>query len=83
MEIVYEPAAAKGLKAMARPDADRLRASLQQVADTHPQRQSFVTEMVGLPGAWRARKGDFRAIFTIEDETLRVISVGHRKDVYR
>ena len=83
MEIVYEPAAAKGLKAMTRPDADRLRAALQQVADTHPQRQAFATEMVGRPGAWRARKGDFRAILTIESETLRVVFVGHRRDIYR
>jgi mRNA interferase RelE/StbE len=34
--------------------------------------------------AWRIRVGDYRAIYEIEDAKLivRVISVGHRKDVY-
>jgi mRNA-degrading endonuclease RelE of RelBE toxin-antitoxin system len=64
-------------------DARRLRAALQQVADDHPRRQSFVTEMVWMRDIWRARKGDFRAVFTVEGTTLRVISVGNRKDIYR
>jgi mRNA interferase RelE/StbE len=34
--------------------------------------------------AWRIRVGDYRAIYEIEDGKLiiRIISIGHRKDVY-
>ena len=37
------------------------------------------------PGYLRVRVGDYRIIYTIEDDVLRVIVVlvGHRRDVYR
>ena len=37
------------------------------------------------PGYLRVRVGDYRIIYTIEDDVLRVIvvRVGHRSDVYR
>ena len=37
------------------------------------------------PGYLRVRAGDYRIIYTIEDEVLRVIvvRVGHRRDMYR
>ena len=37
------------------------------------------------PGYLRVRVGDYRIIYTIEDEVLRVIvvRVGHSRDVYR
>jgi mRNA interferase RelE/StbE len=36
------------------------------------------------PGYMRVRVGDYRIIYTIEDDVLRVIvvRVGHRRDVY-
>lgn len=35
--------------------------------------------------AWRIRVGDYRVIYEVEDNLLRilVVSVGHRKEVYR
>ena len=35
--------------------------------------------------AWRIRVGDYRIIYEIEDEVLRIIivEIGHRRDVYR
>jgi mRNA interferase RelE/StbE len=37
------------------------------------------------PGLWRYRVGDYRLICDIQDEkiTVLVLTVGHRKDVYR
>jgi len=37
------------------------------------------------PGFLRVRVGDYRIIYTIEDDVLRIIlvRVGHRRDVYR
>ena len=48
---------------------------MQAIADAHPQRLSFVTEMVGHHGIWRARKGDYRAVYAIEGDTMTVVAV--------
>ena len=39
----------------------------------------------GVDDVWRARVGDYRILYQIEDErfVVVVISVGHRRDVYR
>lgn len=35
-----------------------------------------------LKGARRLRVGDYRVIFTIEDRTVVITKIGHRKEVY-
>ncbi|HLG40988.1 MAG TPA: type II toxin-antitoxin system RelE/ParE family toxin [Chitinophagaceae bacterium] len=41
-------------------------------------------KLKGQKNAWRIRIGDYRVIYEIEDEQLRilVIAIGHRKDIY-
>jgi mRNA interferase RelE/StbE len=34
-------------------------------------------------GTYRFRIGDYRVIFDIEDETIIVLRIGHRKDIYK
>jgi mRNA interferase RelE/StbE len=34
-------------------------------------------------GNYRFRVGDYRVIFDVENETITVLTVGHRKDIYR
>ena len=34
-------------------------------------------------GQYRFRIGDYRVIFDVEDETIIVLSVGHRRDIYK
>lgn len=34
-------------------------------------------------GAYRFRIGDYRVIFDLEDDTLIVLKVGHRREIYR
>lgn len=43
-----------------------------------------VTKLAGTEQSYRIRIGDYRVIYTVENEVLRVqvIRVGHRKDVY-
>lgn len=68
---------------MPRDDAERLRAALRQVAERHTERLSFVTELVGGQGLWRLRKGDYRALYRIEGDSLIVFGIGHRGEIYR
>jgi mRNA interferase RelE/StbE len=65
------------------PDAFvRVLAAIRDLAD-NPRRHgsSKLTSREG----WRLRIGDYRVLYTIEDEVHRVtvIHVGHRRDVYR
>jgi mRNA interferase RelE/StbE len=48
-------------------------------------RPSGIKRVVGAPGVYRIRVGEYRAIYRIDDPSRRVIveRVGHRKDVYR
>lgn len=82
MDVTYTVAALKGLKAMPKADATRIRVALEQVAETNPRRMPFATELVGRPGAWRLRKGDWRAVYEIIGGELVVVAVGPRGSIY-
>ena len=47
-------------------------------------RPADVKKLTGRP-AWRIRVGDYRVIYEIHDRDLRVVvvTVGHRREVYR
>ena len=34
-------------------------------------------------GQWRFRIGEYRALFDVETETILIIAVGHRRDIYK
>lgn len=42
-------------------------------------------KLAGAENAWRVRQGDYRILFTIDDEdrVVDVFKVGHRREVYR
>jgi mRNA interferase RelE/StbE len=83
VELVIAHAALKQMKAMPKADAKRVGAALRQVADAHPARMSFVTEMVGQPSYWRLRKGDWRAIYYITGDQMTVVTIQIRGEVYK
>ena len=47
--------------------------------------RSGAVKLRGVDDVWRARVGDYRLVYQIEDErfVVVVISLGHRRDVYR
>lgn len=48
-------------------------------------RPSGCRKLVGTPNLWRIRVGDYRVVYSIEDDvlTIEVIAVRHRRDAYR
>ena len=36
-----------------------------------------------MTGAFRLRLGDYRVLFTLQDNTMRIFGVGHRSEAYR
>ncbi len=76
---MVEAAAAKDLRRLGRADQQRLLRAI------HGLPAGDVKRLVGNPGAWRLRVGDWRAIFHRDDEqrTIVVLAVRPRGDAYR
>ena len=83
MALIIPTAILKQMKAVPKADQARIIEALELVANNPTVRMNFVTEMVGEPGAWRLRKGDWRAIFVIEGADVVVTRVGNRREIYR
>jgi len=71
------------MRSIPKAEQRRMIDALEQVAADLSVRLPFVTEMVGQPGVWRLRKGDWRAVYTIEGDDVVVRNVGNRREVYR
>jgi mRNA interferase RelE/StbE len=56
---------------------------LRALADN--PRPSGCEMLKGMDNLYRIRSGDYRIIYTVQDNILRVlvVAVGHRKDIYR
>jgi mRNA-degrading endonuclease RelE of RelBE toxin-antitoxin system len=83
MALVIPAAVLKQMKAVPQADRARIIDALEQVADNLAVRMPLVTEMIGEPGVWRLRKGDWRAIFVIDGADVVVTRVGNRREIYR
>ena len=79
--IELRPAAVRALRKLDAPVARRLQAAIALLAED--PRPPASRPLRGRP-AWRVRVGDYRVIYTIEDDVLLVVVVtlGHRRDVY-
>ena len=81
-EIEVRPAALKALRRIDKRDRRRIQGAIALLAtDPYPP---GCRPLKGRP-AWRARVGDYRIIYTIDDGRLVVVVVTpeHRRDVYR
>ena len=79
--IELRPAAARALRKLDPPVARRLQGAISLLAQD--PRPPAARPLKGRPGL-RLRVGDYRIIYTIEDDILLivVVTVGHRRDVY-
>ena len=74
--------ARRGLTRLPADVYERLRTSIVALADD--PRPYGCKKMTSRDG-WRIRDGDYRAIYLIDDDkqTVLVVEVGHRREVYR
>ncbi|MDC0977691.1 type II toxin-antitoxin system RelE/ParE family toxin [bacterium] len=42
-----------------------------------------VKKLVGSEKNYRIRIGDYRVIYTVEEKTIKIVSILHRRDAYR
>lgn len=64
---------------------DRSRIVSRINALANDPRPSGCEKLAGATNAWRVRQGDYRILFTVDDEAVvvDVFKIGHRREVYR
>jgi len=81
--IQFKPLALRQLEKLPRDVQKRLSARIESLStDPFPHGSK---KMEALPDTWRARVGDYRFVYQVHRKVLLilVLTVGHRKDVYR
>ncbi len=74
--------AERELRALPKTDLKRVADRIQQLA--YQPRPSGCEKLSGLE-AYRLRQGDYRVVYTVDDErrVVEIIKIGHRREVYR
>ena len=82
-EVKLRPAAAKVVESLDKPVRRRVLARLEELRDD--PRPPQCQKLKGKENEWRIKAGDYRIIYEIHDSVLlvKVIQVGHRREVYR
>ena len=80
-QIEWLDEARADVRALDRPTAMRLFEGVLRFARTS---SGDVTALQGdMAGAFRPRLGDYRVLFTLEDDAMRIFGVRHRSEAYR
>jgi mRNA interferase RelE/StbE len=81
-KVYFKHSADKDLKPI--PDTD-LKKILKRIESLAKNPRPMGCEKVVGQDKYRVRQGDYRILYTINDDALivRIMKVGHRKDIYR
>ncbi len=79
--IELRPAAVKALRSIPQPQMNRLRGAIALLA-SNPRPPG--AKKLRTRDAYRVRVGDYRIIYTIEDDVLLIVvlALGHRQGIY-
>jgi mRNA interferase RelE/StbE len=81
--IQFKPMALRKLEKLPRDIQKKLAAKVDTLRDD--PFPSGCKKMAAVADAWRVRVGDYRIVYQVHQKLLRVlvVTVGHRRDVYR
>lgn len=81
-KIVVTKKVVKQIESIAEPTRSRIRAAIDELAKD--PRPNGCLKLSGLEDEWRVRVGDYRIVYSIEDDvlTVEVVRVKHRREVY-
>ncbi|HUZ24350.1 MAG TPA: type II toxin-antitoxin system RelE/ParE family toxin [Streptosporangiaceae bacterium] len=81
--LAFRPAALRSLRKLDRQVAERIKAATEALRDD--PRPAGAKMLTGSHGLLRIRVGDYRVLYTVDDEqrVVRVADAGHRSDIYR
>ena len=82
-DVLLERAAERDLKALPRAVCDRIITQLKALA--HNPRPAGCRKIVGSQNDWRVRIGDYRIVYEVDNKanTVRIMRIRHRREVYR
>jgi mRNA interferase RelE/StbE len=80
---MFRPAALRSLRKLDRQVAERIRDATEALRDD--PRPPGAKMLAGAHGLLRIRVGDYRILYTIDDDrrVVRIADAGHRSDIYR
>jgi len=79
--ILYKKSVQRDLKRLAKAEARRILDRLEEDLSKNPESYPLLKgEFAGLR---KYRLGDYRVIFTLLDQDVTILRVGHRRDVYK
>ncbi len=81
--VIYKTSADKALRKLPTAVQVRIATATDELGD-NPRPRGCI-KLKGEEDVWRIRVGDYRIVYTIEDDKLivLVVRVAHRRDVYR
>jgi mRNA interferase RelE/StbE len=81
-DLLIKPSVARDLRGIPRDDVQRI---LQRIHDLPTNPRPPGVEKLSGQERYRVRQGDYRIIYSFDDQALlvEVVQVGHRRDVYR
>jgi mRNA interferase RelE/StbE len=81
--IQFKPLALRELERLPRDVQKKLAAKIEALGDD--PFPAGCKKMAAIPDTWRVRAGDYRVVYQVHQKVLLVLvlTVGHRKDVYR
>jgi mRNA interferase RelE/StbE len=82
-ELQFAPKAIRSLRKLDHSAARRIRETAEALrSDPRP---SGAVMLTGMHGVLRVRSGDYRILYTVDDDQLVVLVVdaGHRRDIYQ
>ena len=81
-ELVFKKKVAKDLRSFPRQDVRRI---LSRIRSLVQNPRPVGCEKLSGRELYRVRQGDYRIVYTIEDQQLivQIIKIAHRRDVYR
>lgn len=79
----FRPQAVRDLKKLPRSVQQQIIKKLEYfLASKHPL--SFATSLTNSAlGEYRFRIGDYRVVFDVIEETIIILTIGHRREIYR
>lgn len=82
MDIFYHPKVkSDDIPRISTPDRKRIARAIEQRLAIDPDKFGLPLRR-GLHGYRKFRVGDYRVIYRVEKHVIRIIIIGHRKDVY-
>ncbi len=82
-QILFTPRAERDVASL--PESARKRIARKVDSLAVAPRPGAAKKLAGRDGTYRLRVGDYRILYTVDDQivTVVVVRVGHRRDIYR